>query len=160
MTLMKKIMALSKYIFSKDSKLDTSNYTHTVWKCHDFSITQNLREINVWDSTSEKSVIWTYLEALNFDFFKLYTFGRLKSTKLTKLRAPKMQQMAGLEIHGSPQLISRKIWVTEKPCNSNIVLFQFFPNLTHFQKSNSFILGTKKTKNTKQLKNTKEKEEF
>ena len=57
MTLMKKIMALSKYIFSKDSKLDTSNYTHTVWKCHDFSITQNLREINVWDSTSEKSVI-------------------------------------------------------------------------------------------------------
>ena len=29
MTLMKKIMALSKYIFSKDSKLDTSYYTQS-----------------------------------------------------------------------------------------------------------------------------------
>ena len=34
----------------------------TVWKFHDFSITQILREINFGDSRSAKSAILTYLE--------------------------------------------------------------------------------------------------
>ena len=38
----------------------------TVWKFHDFSITQILREINFGDPTSAKSVILTHVEALNF----------------------------------------------------------------------------------------------
>ena len=33
----------------------------TVWKFHDFSITQILREINFWDSTGAKSAILTHL---------------------------------------------------------------------------------------------------
>ena len=40
-------------------------YVRTVWKFHDFSITQILREINFGDCRSAKSAILTYL---NFDF--------------------------------------------------------------------------------------------
>ena len=38
-----------------------------MWKFHDFSITQILREINFEDSRNAKSVILTQLEALDFD---------------------------------------------------------------------------------------------
>ena len=40
----------------------------TVWKFHDFQITQILREINFRDSRSAKFAIKTLLEAPNFDF--------------------------------------------------------------------------------------------
>ena len=40
--------------------------SRTVWKFHDFSITQILREINFVDSRSAKSAISTHLEAPNF----------------------------------------------------------------------------------------------
>ena len=40
----------------------------TVWKFHDFSITQILREINFEECRSAKPAILTHLEALNFDF--------------------------------------------------------------------------------------------
>jgi len=40
-----------------------------VWKIHDYSITQNLREINVWDSRSTKSAVLSHLEALNIALF-------------------------------------------------------------------------------------------
>ena len=41
---------------------------HTVWKFHNFSITQFLRAINLWDSRGAKSAILTHLEGLNSDF--------------------------------------------------------------------------------------------
>ena len=41
----------------------------TVWKFHDFSITQILREIKFEDSRSAKSAILTHLEGLEFDFY-------------------------------------------------------------------------------------------
>ena len=43
-------------------------YSVHVWKFHDFSIAQILREINFWDSTGAKSAILTQLEALNICF--------------------------------------------------------------------------------------------
>ena len=43
-------------------------YPPTVWKFHDFCITQILRENNFEDSRSAKSDILTHLEALNYDF--------------------------------------------------------------------------------------------
>ena len=46
-----------------------------VWKFHDFSSTQILREINFGDSRNTKSAILTHLEAQNFnfhDFFALF----------------------------------------------------------------------------------------
>ena len=36
-------------------------------QCHDFSITQILREINLGDSRSAKSSILTHLHPLNFE---------------------------------------------------------------------------------------------
>ena len=41
-----------------------------MWKFHNFSITQNLREFNFGDFTSAKSAILANLGALNFVFGK------------------------------------------------------------------------------------------
>ena len=51
------------------SKCGPTNWKYTVWKFHDFSITQIFREINFWDSRSAKSAILMHFEALNFDFY-------------------------------------------------------------------------------------------
>ena len=46
-----------------------------MWKFHDFSIIQILREIKIGDSRNAKSAIFTHLEPLSFDFFFfLYAF--------------------------------------------------------------------------------------
>ena len=44
----------------------------TVWKFHDFSITQILRQINFGDSWSAKSAILPHLEALNYNFLWIF----------------------------------------------------------------------------------------
>ena len=44
-----------------------SHMEYTVWKFHDFSINQILREINFWDSRSAKSAILAHFETLDFD---------------------------------------------------------------------------------------------
>ena len=49
--------------------LEQNEKTCTVWKFHNFSITQILREMNFGYSTSAKSVIFTHLEALNFNIY-------------------------------------------------------------------------------------------
>ena len=80
-----------------------------MWKFQDFSITQILRETNFGNSRSAKSTILTHLEALNRDYFDEFcTFWRLKCTKKTQLRAPKMAKAAVLELLDPPKLISRK----------------------------------------------------
>ena len=40
-----------------------------MWKCHDFSATHILREINFGHLEALKTDILTILEALNFDFW-------------------------------------------------------------------------------------------
>ena len=45
----------------------------TVWKFHDFYISQILREINFGEFRSAKSAILTHLEGLNFDFMNFCT---------------------------------------------------------------------------------------
>ena len=54
-----------------------------MWKFHDFSITQILREINVEDSRIAKSEILTHLEALNFDFC---AFLHLPKTEIHQIK--------------------------------------------------------------------------
>ena len=83
----------------------------TVWKFHNFSTTQNLREIDFGDFRSAKSTILTHFEALNSDFLYFCTFWRLKYTEITKLKAAKIAKMAVLELLDSQKLIScdRKI---------------------------------------------------
>ena len=43
-----------------------------MWKFHDFSITQILREINFGNCKSAKSAILTHLVILNFDFYEFF----------------------------------------------------------------------------------------
>ena len=47
---------------------------YTVWKFHNFSITQILREITFRASRSAKYAILTQLEAVNFDFYEFLHF--------------------------------------------------------------------------------------
>ena len=51
------------------SRKNQSDREITVWKLHNFSVTQILREIIFGEYRSEKSIISTNLEALNFDFY-------------------------------------------------------------------------------------------
>ena len=87
----------------------------TAWKFHNFSITQILREITFGDCRSAKSAnlksLWILI------FMKFCSFWRLKFTKVTNFRAPKMAKAAFLDLQNSPKLISRKIWMTEKSWN-------------------------------------------
>ena len=62
----------------------------TMWKFDYFSITQILREINLGDCRSAKSAVQTHSEDLNFGIYEFLHFLRLKLTKSTKFRTPKM----------------------------------------------------------------------
>ena len=56
-------------------------------------------------------------------FVDFCTFSRLRFTKLSKFRVPKTTQTAVLELLDSPKLISRKIWMTEKSYEIEILAF-------------------------------------
>ena len=59
-----------------------------MWKCHSYSITQILREINFGDSRSAQSAILTRLEALDFD---LYEFWHFMSAEICQINSDKLQ---------------------------------------------------------------------
>ena len=58
-----------------------------MWKFHDFSVTQILREINFEESRNAKSAILSHLQALNFDLYEFLHF--LKAEIHQIYRAPK-----------------------------------------------------------------------
>ena len=58
--------------------LVSSNSGSTVWKFHDFSITQILHELYFGDSRSAKSTILTQFEALNLDFYDFLNFWKVE----------------------------------------------------------------------------------
>ena len=60
----------------------------TVWKFHDFSITNNLHEINFRDSRSAKSAILTDLENLNFDICEFLHFLKAVTYQINKIQSP------------------------------------------------------------------------
>ena len=60
-----------------------------MWKFHDFSITQILREINLGDFRSAKSAILTHLEALKFDFNEFLHFLKAEFYQINKIQSPK-----------------------------------------------------------------------
>ena len=64
-------------------------YIYTVWKFHDFSIFQILREINFGDFASAKSAISTHFEALNFDFYGFLHFLKAKIYQKDKTQSSK-----------------------------------------------------------------------
>ena len=69
-----------------------------MWKFHDFSFIQILRENNFEGSRSAKSAISTHLEGLNFDFYEFFAFLKAE-----------MAKMVLLELLDSSKLFSRKI---------------------------------------------------
>ena len=56
-----------------------------MWKFHDFSITQILREINFGDFTSAKSAILTHLEVLNLAFYEILYFLKAEIYQINKI---------------------------------------------------------------------------
>ena len=67
-------------------------YIFTVWKFHDFSITQILREINFSDCSSAKSTILTHLEALIFYIDEFLHFLRPKIDQYKNSEPLKLQK--------------------------------------------------------------------
>ena len=83
---------LARMLNSDHFKSENSNLT--VWKCHDFSIAQILREINLGHTRSAKCVIITQLEALNYDFYEFLHFLRAEKCQKLKFSASKTAKMA------------------------------------------------------------------
>ena len=65
-----------------------------MWKFHDFPINQILREINIGNSTSAKSGIFTHFEVLNFAFYEIMHFLKAGIYQLNKIYALKKAKMA------------------------------------------------------------------
>ena len=57
----------------------------TVWKFHNFSITQILRENKFGASRSAKSTILTHLEVLNVDQYDFFYFLKAENDQINKL---------------------------------------------------------------------------
>ena len=94
----------------------------TVWKCHDFFITQILLEISFEGSRPAKNAVFTILGALNF--VDLMNFSLQKVLKCLKVKIQslaKSVKMADFALLESPKLISRKIWVNENSWNFHTV---------------------------------------
>ena len=72
-------------IFRQNTK---SELTYTVWKFHEFFITQILHEINFWDSRSAQSAILTQSEALNFHFYEFLHFLKAEIHQIHKIHSP------------------------------------------------------------------------
>ena len=80
-----------------------------MWKFHNFSTSQILREIIFWDSSNSKSAILTHSEALNSDFYEFVQFLEAEIYQVNKNRSPKIAKKAILRLLDSTKLVSRKI---------------------------------------------------
>ena len=80
-----------------------------MWKFHDFSVTQILREINFGEFRRLKSAIFAILGALNFVYLVKVCLEKCKNSYKSKARASKCVEMADFETLYLPILISRKI---------------------------------------------------
>ena len=60
----------------------------TMWKFHDFSIPQILREINFGDSRNAKSAIEAYFEDLNVDFYAFLHFLKYEIHQINQIQTP------------------------------------------------------------------------
>ena len=78
-------------------------YFITVWKFHDFSITQILREINYGEYRSPKNGSYCFFGALNFVFGSFSAFKKCKKSQKSKFRASKWVKMADLALLESPK---------------------------------------------------------
>ena len=100
-----------------------------MWKFHDFTITQILREINFEDSRSAKSAILTHLEALNLDFYDILHFFKDTIKGCTNLEFGK-QTMSSVN-YQAKHLLSSFVFASSIFCSAyRIVTTQSL--FTHF----------------------------
>ena len=101
--------------FLKVLKRSSKSLPRTVWKFHDFSVTQILREIKFGDSRSAKSAILTHYSLWIMIYKTFSLFGRFHTSQSTKMIknqnswAPKCVKMTHFALLESPNLISGKI---------------------------------------------------
>ena len=60
-----------------------------MWKYHDFSITQILREIKFGDARSAKYAIFMHLEALNFECCEFWHVLKAENGQMNNIQNPK-----------------------------------------------------------------------
>ena len=65
--------------------LQIKRLVSTVWKFHDFSMTQILRQIKFGDSTSAKSTILTHLDVPNFAPYETLHFLKAEIHQINKI---------------------------------------------------------------------------
>ena len=80
-----------------------------MWKFHNFSITQILREINFADSRGAKYAILARLQALNFDLYEFLHLLNPDFYQMDKIHRLKRAKTAVFALLESAKLISRKI---------------------------------------------------
>ena len=100
-----------------------ADISYTVWKFHDFSINQILREINFGESRSAETAIFVIFGALNSVDLVNSSLQKVQKSRTLKFRASKCVKMADFALQESLKLISRKIWVTENLWNFHTVLW-------------------------------------
>ena len=59
-----------------------------MWKFHDFSNIQILRENKFEDSSSAKSANFTNFEALNFDIYEFFHFLKAEINQINHFQSP------------------------------------------------------------------------
>ena len=63
-----------------------------MWKFHDFSIAQILREVNFGYSRSAKSAILVHSETQNFDFYEILHFLKVENYQIHQNSQPSKWQ--------------------------------------------------------------------
>ena len=81
-------MPLMMMTLPPDKMMKRQGTRNTVWKFHNFSITQNLREINFGDSRSAKFAISTHLESLYFDFYECLHYLKVGMGQINQIQSP------------------------------------------------------------------------
>ena len=117
-----------------------------MWKFHDFSITQILREIKFRESRISKTASFGNFRGP--ETLKFGQFQPLKSAKIhkeSKFRASKCVGIADFALLEYTKLISRKIWLIEKFLNFYTVAVAVLPTLCYLAASvssfkNDFII--------------------
>ena len=66
----------------------TDQVDSTMWKFHNYSIAQILREISYRGFWSAKSAILTHFETLNFDFYEFSYHLKAESYQINKILCP------------------------------------------------------------------------
>ena len=85
-------MAIAQNVAFDDVDMPTkrpiSGANSHVWKFHDFSITEILRENNFRNSRGAKFAILTHLEALICDFYEFLHFLKSEIDQVNKIKSP------------------------------------------------------------------------